>query len=184
MASLIQYCPACGKKKFVPNSPKSFLCRDCDFILYFNAVAAVAAIIESEGDVLLAVRGKNPGLGLLDLPGGFIDHQETVEDGLIRELQEELGLDVGPRASLYPHYIGSFPNTYEYRGITYETVDMFYHIKLNQKPTLEADDDVADLVWVAKDHIPMEKIAFPSIRNILGLYQQNNGQNAAGETLR
>lgn len=191
MASLIQYCPACGQKSFVPNSPKSFLCGDCDFILYFNAVAAVAAIIESEGDVLLAVRAKNPGRGLLDLPGGFIDHQETVEDGLIRELQEELGLDVGPRESLYPRYMGSFPNIYEYRGITYETVDMFYHIELGQKPKLEADDDVADLVWVPKDRIPIEKIAFPSIRNILKLYQRNNagvaqknnGQRAAAENL-
>lgn len=172
MSSLIQYCPACGAKAFVPNSPKSFLCGECDFILYFNAVAAVAAIIESEGDILLAVRGKNPGLGLLDLPGGFIDHQETVEDALIRELQEELGLDVGPRESLYPCYLGSFPNSYTYRGITYETADMFYHIIIDQKPCLKADDDVAELVWVPQHKIPMDKIAFPSIRNILGLYQK------------
>ena len=172
MSSLIQYCPVCGQKSFTPNSAKSFLCGQCDFILYFNAIAAVAAIIESEGEILLAVRGKNPGLGLLDLPGGFIDHHETVEDALIRELQEELGLDIGPRESLYPCYIGSFPNTYPYRGITYETVDMFYHIQLDKKPHLKADDDVAELVWVPNDQIPMDKIAFPSIRNVLDLYQR------------
>ena len=172
MSSLIQYCPACGQKAFTPNSAKSFLCNQCDFILYFNAIAAVAAIIESEEEILLAVRGKNPGLGLLDLPGGFIDHHETVEDALIRELQEELGLDVGTRESLYPHYMGSFPNTYNYRGVTYETVDMFYHIIFDQKPYLKADDDVADLIWVPRDDIPMDTIAFPSIRNILGLYQR------------
>ena len=178
MSSLIQYCPACGAKSFVPNSPKSFLCGECDFILYFNAIAAVAAVIESEDEILLAVRGKNPGLGLLDLPGGFIDHKETVEDGLIRELKEELGLDVGPREALYPLYLGSFPNSYTYRGITYETVDMFYHITLDPKPNLKADDDVAELVWVPKNDIPMDKIAFPSIRNILSLYQKNQGLGA------
>lgn len=171
MSSLIQYCPACGQRSFKPNSAKSFLCEQCDFILYFNAVAAVAAIVESEGHILLAVRGQNPGKGLLDLPGGFIDHHETVEDGLIRELKEELGLEVGPRNDLYSRYMGSFPNTYNYRGITYETVDMFYHIVLEHKPVLTADDDVAALVWVPRDEIPMEKIAFPSIRNILSLYQ-------------
>lgn len=174
MVSLIQYCPACGQKSFTPNSPKSFLCSQCDFILYFNSVAAVAAIIESEGEILLAVRGNNPGLGLLDLPGGFIDHHETVEDALIRELKEELGLDVGPRESLYPRYMGSFPNTYHYRGITYETVDMFYHIVLDHKPHLKADDDVAELLWVPRDVIPIDKIAFPSIRNILGLYSDRH----------
>ncbi|MEM9216468.1 MAG: NUDIX domain-containing protein [Cyanobacteria bacterium P01_F01_bin.150] len=170
MSSLIQYCPACGQKSFNANSAKSFLCSQCDFLLYLNAAAAVAAIIESEGDILLAVRGENPGLGLLDLPGGFVDHQETVEDALIRELQEELGLDVGSRESLYPKYLGSFPNSYNYRGLTYETVDMFYHIVFDQKPDVKADDDVSALIWVPREQIPMDKIAFSSIRNILELY--------------
>ena len=178
MSSLLKYCPACGQKTFRPNSPKSFLCSACDFIFYFNAVAAVAAIIESEDQVLLTVRAKEPGLGLLDLPGGFVDHHETLEEALGRELKEELGLEVrlndaisNHSHSSSPRYIGSFPNTYHYRGITYETVDMFYHIQLATKPLLKADDDVAELVWVPREAIPVEKIAFASIRNIINLYR-------------
>ncbi|NEQ99324.1 MAG: NUDIX domain-containing protein [Cyanothece sp. SIO2G6] len=201
-SALMQYCPACGHCAFRANSPKSFLCSRCGFILYMNAAAAVAALIESNGDLLLTVRAHNPSAGMLDLPGGFVDHQETIEAALVRELREELGVDIvaammGDRStsphSLSPHstsprsssslsqtntsthkyttltscYVGSYPNTYHYRGITYETVDMFYQIVLPHKPDLQADDDVSDLIWVPKQEIPFDDIAFSSARDIL-----------------
>lgn len=184
---LMQYCPACGHCTFRANSPKSFLCSRCGFILYMNAAAAVAALIESDGELLLTVRANDPSAGMLDLPGGFVDHHETIEAALIRELREELDLDVmaammGDRFSTSPTptippshhlatlsscYVGSYPNTYHYRGITYETVDMFYQIVLSHKPDLRADDDVSDLIWVPKQEIPFDDIAFSSARDIL-----------------
>ncbi|MGK7889854.1 MAG: NUDIX domain-containing protein [Leptolyngbyaceae cyanobacterium] len=184
-AARMQYCPACGQRTFEASSPKSFCCSQCGFTLYVNAAAAVAALIESEGDLLLAVRAKDPAVGMLDLPGGFVDHHETIETALARELREELGIDIiaamlgdrsstptdppthPPTHSLTPHYVGSYPNTYHYRQITYETVDMFYQIVLPHKPKLSADDDVAGFVWVPKKVIPFDQIAFSSVRDIL-----------------
>jgi len=57
-------------------------------------VAAVA-LVDADGRVLLARRpaGK-PMAGLWEFPGGKIDDGETPEACLIRELKEELGIDV------------------------------------------------------------------------------------------
>jgi 8-oxo-dGTP diphosphatase len=61
-------------------------------------VVAAAALIDVEGRVLLAQRpaGKTMA-GLWEFPGGKIDPGETPEAALIRELAEELGVDVRMR---------------------------------------------------------------------------------------
>ena len=42
--------------------------------------------------VLLIERGREPYIGKWAFPGGFIQMEETVEQGALRELKEETGL--------------------------------------------------------------------------------------------
>ena len=89
------YCPRCGKGGFAINDFKSKRCSGCGFTLYFNAIAAaVAVIVNEKGELLVSRRAKEPAKGTLDLPGGFIDRFETGEEGLAREVLEEIGLRV------------------------------------------------------------------------------------------
>ncbi|WP_204150977.1 NUDIX domain-containing protein [Leptolyngbya sp. CCY15150] len=162
---LIRYCPACGQPTFASNSPKSYHCSSCEFVLFLNPSAAVAVIVECDRHLLMAVRGAAPGQGMLDLPGGFVDPQETAEQALARELQEELGL-----TGVQPQYFASFPNIYPYRGIVYQTTDLIYTLALSDRPYLEAADDVAQVVWIHRDELVMDKIAFSSIRQAVGAY--------------
>jgi 8-oxo-dGTP diphosphatase len=53
-----------------------------------------ALVIDDEGRILIMERGTEPFKGRWVLPGGFVDPGETVEAACIREVREELGLDV------------------------------------------------------------------------------------------
>lgn len=54
------------------------------------------AVVFQNGHVLVVQRGEIPGKGLLALPGGFLNLNERLIDGAMRELQEETGLVVTP----------------------------------------------------------------------------------------
>jgi 8-oxo-dGTP diphosphatase len=56
-----------------------------------------AALIDGEGRVLVQQRPTGKSMaGLWELPGGKIEAGETPEAALVRELHEELGIDVDP----------------------------------------------------------------------------------------
>lgn len=89
------YCPECGSSHFEINNEKSKKCADCGFVYYFNPSAAtVALILNEKNELLVCKRAKEPAKGTLDLPGGFIDMNETGEEGVAREVLEETGLKV------------------------------------------------------------------------------------------
>jgi len=54
----------------------------------------VDAVVVQSGHVLVVKRGAQPGKGLLALPGGFIHHEETLQNAIIRKLREETQIKV------------------------------------------------------------------------------------------
>lgn len=157
---LFRFCPVCGSPEFHQQNVKSMRCADCDFSMYVNPSAAVAAFILNDKDELLVgVRAKDPEKGTLDLPGGFVDDDETSEDALRRELREELTINVDEIS-----YLFSLPNQYTYSGWTLPTLDLFYLVKIGTNIVPVPADDVASCSFVALDRVDPQQFGLLSIK--------------------
>lgn len=69
-------------------------------------ITADAVVIQS-GHILLIERGGMPGKGLLAVPGGFVDPDERIRDGAVRELKEETAI-ADAKGELPPAMLASF----------------------------------------------------------------------------
>ena len=64
-----------------------------------TVLVAAVALIDAEGKILLAKRPEGKSMaGLWEFPGGKVKEGEAPESALVRELKEELGIDVEPGA--------------------------------------------------------------------------------------
>ena len=156
------FCPVCGSPHFEENNFKSKKCRDCGFTYYANICAATAAFIVNDKDELLVVRrAKEPAKGTLDLPGGFVDMHETVEEGMRRELKEETGLDIQEI-----QYLFSSPNVYMYSGMGVHTVDMDFLVRVHgDSIPITAADDATEARWIPINKVNPAEFGLTSIRN-------------------
>lgn len=59
-------------------------------------IPAVGAVVVKGRDVLLVMRGKDPGCGEWSIPGGAVLVGETLEQAVIREIREEVGILIDP----------------------------------------------------------------------------------------
>jgi len=59
-----------------------------------HPLVGVGAIILDANRVVLVRRGRPPALGQWSLPGGIVELGETMEEAIVREVEEEVGLRV------------------------------------------------------------------------------------------
>ena len=157
-----KFCPVCGSSRFVVNNFKSKRCEDCGFTYYANPCSATAAfIVNDRGEMLVVRRAKEPAKGTLDLPGGFVDMYETVEEGMRREIKEETGLDVRDI-----QYQFSSPNVYQYSGMGIHTLDMDFLVPIHgDSIEVKAADDAAEALWIPINEVNPADFGLTSIRN-------------------
>jgi 8-oxo-dGTP diphosphatase len=138
-------CPRCGAA--LEHRERSVACSSCGLEEYANPAPTASALVRDDaGRILLARRAADPGAGLWDLPGGFMDEGEEPLDTLRRELREETGLELGPGA-----FLGGIPDRYGEDGPW--TVNLYWEARLEEGEPRPADD-VAELAWFPADALP------------------------------
>ncbi|MEM9537331.1 MAG: A/G-specific adenine glycosylase [Cyanobacteria bacterium P01_E01_bin.45] len=110
----------------------------------------IAVAIVMKGDLMLIDQRPEQGMlgGLWEFPGGKIEAGETAADCAVREVKEEVGLDVETIAAL-----GSVEHAYSHFSVTLNTF-ICRHLA-GEPQTLEVDD----VRWVTFDQL--QDYAFP-----------------------
>jgi ADP-ribose pyrophosphatase YjhB (NUDIX family) len=167
MASELRYCPACAGRLEIrpaghPASPQP-VCETCGFVLWQNPKPSVEALIlQGNGrnaEVLLGRLGMEPGKGLWDAPGGFLNLGDEPEAALVRECQREFGVSVQ-----VGELIRAFTDTF-----AGGTLALFYRCELQSGQPRPAD--IVDAVaWFPVTAPP--EMAFESAEKAVRALQQ------------
>lgn len=157
----MNFCRRCGSALTAVNG-HTYKCQN-GHTLYANASPTTCLwLINDSREVLVVVRSREPGLGKFDAPGGFNDGAETSEEGLAREVREEIGLQ--PTDYTTPQYLLSALDQYHFGGENVTVIDHTFWARIIGTPKLTPADDVGEAYFVPIDEIDPETIFFDSVR--------------------
>jgi ADP-ribose pyrophosphatase YjhB (NUDIX family) len=138
------------------------------------APTASAILIDEEGRVMLARRSGDPGAGLWDLLGGFIEEGEDALVALHREIREETGLEIEPL-----EFLGGYPDRYGDGGVF--TLNLYWTARVTGGE-FRMDDELAEVAWVAPDEVPADdEFAFANTIQALRDWRDRGGNPSAGK---
>jgi len=172
---VFQFCPRCAKPltdRVLRDDSGDMVarraCEDaCGYIQWGNPTPAVGALVEHEGRIILA-RGAGWPEGWFALITGYLEGKEDPRSGVVREVKEEIGLDV-QEAHLIGNYIFERKNEIMlcYHAVAtgtlklgHEIAEVKYHEPHELKPWPRATGfAVAD--WMKSRGLPFEYVDFP-----------------------
>ena len=128
-------------------------CANCNYTHYANPGLAVGVLVTDEQNrVCLILRGEEPRKGYWGLPAGFMEGDETAEEGAVRECLEETGLHVA-LDGLYEMY------SYRHASRAFSGVLILYRARvIGGAP--RAGTDTVDVKFFAAEEIPFDRVAF------------------------
>jgi 8-oxo-dGTP diphosphatase len=163
-----RFCPLCGgrleNRLLKASEPERLVCTGCGFVFYIDPKLAVLALVPYQGGLVMVRRAIEPGYGLWVVPGGFVDVGEKVEEAVVRETQEEAGLQVRVVRLL---------NVHSYRNS--RTVVLSFITDYLSGEVAAGDEELEARVFSPKD-IPWDEIAFRSTADAIKEYLQLVGQ--------
>ncbi|HLY18674.1 MAG TPA: NUDIX hydrolase [Bryobacteraceae bacterium] len=141
----------------------------------------MGALIFNRGRILLVERGNEPLKGLWSLPGGALEPGETLQEGIIREVREETGLEVEPLRVLeiFERIIRDSLGAPEYH---YVLIDYICRVTGGK---LCAADDASRVDWVPRGKLsayPITTGTLPVIEK--GFREQQRTRPARAKTMQ
>lgn len=164
----MNFCPRCAaalETQTLNELPRR-VCSACGYIYWNNPLpVAGAAVIDGAGRILLARRGVEPRLGLWNLPSGYLEFGESIEEAAVREVREETGLEVVLNGFLLS--AGAGHRLWPWSSVTFS---FFYARPIGG--LLRAGDDADQVRFFDPVDLPGQ-IAFPAHEKALAQWQRD-----------
>jgi ADP-ribose pyrophosphatase YjhB (NUDIX family) len=150
----VPVCPHCAEP-----SEEPLVCGRCGWRWYRNPKPAAGTLVEANASVLLLRRAVEPGRGWWDLPAGYLEADESPEEGAVRETREEAGLEVE---------LTRLAGVYTSRdGNALSVIFLARPVDPAAAVALDAESD--DHAWVGRSQVAewLPRMAFPSMAQAL-----------------
>jgi ADP-ribose pyrophosphatase YjhB (NUDIX family) len=159
----LRFCSTCGSDRIALITPagdhrERYVCPNCTTVHYSNPKIVCGVIPVFEDRVMLCKRGIEPRYGKWTLPAGFMENNESVEDGAQRELFEEsvATVTLGPLlAVLSVPYISQ--------------VHMMY-LGTMAAPKYQITPESTEINLYRESEIPWSELAFRTVKTALEHY--------------
>ena len=140
----INYCRRCGDRAST-SQPGIYVCPRNHTTFLSSSPGVNVILVNKNNDILLTIRALNPGKGRLDIPGGFLKYNESLEQALARELREELQLE--PADYSTPAYILSGAEKYLFEDEADPVLSTIFWARLLTSRPLTAQDDASSVTF-------------------------------------
>lgn len=148
-----RFCGKCGSPTSESKNERAINCKSCLSSLYPNISPAIIVAIICDEKILLA-RGVHFREDFYSLVAGYVEIGESIEDAVVREVKEEVGIDVHNL-----RYYKSQP--WPYSG----SMMIGFIAEADEKQTIKLEEaEIAEAAWYSRDNLP----DFPSDRSIAG----------------
>lgn len=151
----MNFCSECGSKvarRWVADEQRErYVCAACDAIHYENPRIIVSCSVCWDGKVLLCRRSQEPARGKWNVPTGFLEFGETLEEGAARETLEETGVVVDP-AVLDLHGVINM--------VEIGQVAVGFRVEVIEKPTLSPGPECLDVGFFSEEEFPPDELAW------------------------
>ena len=127
------------------------ICDACGFVAYENPKIVVGSVVRHEGKILLCRRAIAPREGFWTIPAGYMELNETPEDGARREAFEEATAQLRIERLLAVY---SVPRISQVQLIFRATLET---------PEILAGVESLEVAMFLPDEIPWDDLAFPSV---------------------
>lgn len=150
------FCPFCGGPLSPGGDGSTYACARCARTTYLNSKPSACAVIVRGGQVLL-INGEGVDSASWDVPGGFLLYGESPEDGLKRELREELNAEIEVK-----YILAALVDVYG--PLSEFCLNIFFRASLLSQE-LRPGDDVRSFGWFGLEELPALK--YESTRRVL-----------------
>lgn len=137
-----QFCGRCGRPTIENKNDRSMVCEACKIFSYPRLSPSIIVLVHRGREVLLARNHRFPD-GMYSTLAGFVEPGESIEETLIREVQEEVGVRVKNL-----EYLGSqpwpFPNS----------LMLGFHAEYESGDIELQEEEIADAQWFSIDDLP------------------------------
>jgi NAD+ diphosphatase len=137
-----QFCGRCGAPMEAKATERAKLCPRCG-LHHFPRLAPAIIVLVERGHTLLLARSRHFTKGMYSVIAGFVEPGETLEEAVIREVREEVGISIrdikyfGSQPWPFPHSLMvGFTAAYEGGEIVLD------------------DPEIEDAGWFTRDNLP------------------------------